>query len=78
MPTSAVTGRESIYVNKGFTKRIVELKKPESDAILDVLFRLNADAIDAQIRVRWRAGSLVLWDNRRTLHSESLPLVLSL
>ncbi|KDN39696.1 TauD-domain-containing protein [Tilletiaria anomala UBC 951] len=67
--THPVTGRQSLYVNKGFTTKINGLKKEESDALLDVLFRLNADAVDAQVRVRWQKGSVALFDNRRTLHT---------
>ncbi len=67
--THPVTGRESLYVNHGFTRSIVGLKKPESDAVLQTLFNLNADAVDAQVRVRWRSHSVVLFDNRRVLHT---------
>jgi alpha-ketoglutarate-dependent taurine dioxygenase len=36
----AVTGWKSVFVNKGFTKRIVELTKDESDVILEYLFKV--------------------------------------
>jgi alpha-ketoglutarate-dependent taurine dioxygenase len=38
--TLAVTGWKSVFVNKGFTKRIVELTKDESDVILEYLFKV--------------------------------------
>lgn len=37
----AVTGWKSVFVNKGFTKRIVELNKDESDLILEYLFKVR-------------------------------------
>ncbi|KAK0549890.1 hypothetical protein OC846_003891 [Tilletia horrida] len=64
-----VTGRESIYVNQGFTRSIVGLRKEESDAILNVLYNLTHTAVDAQARIRWAPGAVVFWDNRRTLHT---------
>jgi alpha-ketoglutarate-dependent taurine dioxygenase len=38
--TNPVTGWKSVFVNKAFTKRIVELTKDESDVILDYLFKV--------------------------------------
>jgi alpha-ketoglutarate-dependent taurine dioxygenase len=36
--TNPVTGWKGVFVNPGFTKRIVELTQPESDALLNFLF----------------------------------------
>ena len=36
--TNPVTGWKGLFVNRGFTKKINELTKPESDALLDFLF----------------------------------------
>ncbi len=35
-----VTGEPALFINPGFTKRIVGLKKEESDAILQLLFHV--------------------------------------
>ena len=34
-----VTGEKALYVNQGFTRRIVGVPKAESDAVLQLLFR---------------------------------------
>jgi alpha-ketoglutarate-dependent taurine dioxygenase len=42
--TIAVTGWKAVFVNKAFTKRIVELTKDESDVILGYLFNVCASS----------------------------------
>lgn len=34
------TGQKVLFINPGFTKRIIGLKKDESDALLDLLFKV--------------------------------------
>ncbi|TFK57625.1 TauD-domain-containing protein [Heliocybe sulcata] len=67
-----VTGEEALYVNRQFTRRIVGLKKEESETILKLLF----DHIDRsganQARIKWEPGTIVMWDNRVTAHSAIL------
>jgi len=64
-----VTGEEALYVNKQFTKRIVGLKREESENILNFLYDHIAKAGDNQARIKWSPNSMVLWDNRITAHS---------
>ncbi|KAK7682626.1 hypothetical protein QCA50_014426 [Cerrena zonata] len=64
-----VTGWKSIYVNPGFTRRIVGVPKAESDAILQLLFRQISDNPDFQVRFRWARNSIAIWDNRVVTHS---------
>ena len=65
--THPVTKKKTLYVNEGFTKRIVELSPGESRGVLDFLFTHVQNA-NFQCRFRWRANSLALWDNRCTQH----------
>jgi taurine dioxygenase len=62
-----LTGKRALFANSVFTKRICELEKPESDALLAFLF---AHAVQPEIVCRWRwsAGDLAIWDNQFVQH----------
>ncbi|KAH9178905.1 hypothetical protein EDB89DRAFT_2225566 [Lactarius sanguifluus] len=64
-----VTGEEALYVNRQFTRRIIGLKREESDNILNFLFDHVDKSGDNQTRVKWTPYTVVLWDNRVTAHS---------
>ncbi|GAA5950776.1 hypothetical protein JCM3765_000604 [Sporobolomyces pararoseus] len=65
-----VTGEKALFVQPGFTRYIVGLKKEESDTILNLLYDHIAKGHDFQARARWgEKGSVTLWDNRITAHS---------
>ncbi|KAL7415114.1 hypothetical protein BDY24DRAFT_283655 [Mrakia frigida] len=64
-----VTGLKSIFVNPGFTRRIVGVPKPESDAILALLYKGFVVNADFQLRANWEEGTIVFWDNRIVTHS---------
>ncbi|KAL8403498.1 hypothetical protein RB594_008670 [Gaeumannomyces avenae] len=66
--TNPVTGWKSVYVNRGFTKRINGITRDESDLLLPYLFGLVTQNHDAQVRFRWRKNDLAIWDNRSTWH----------
>ncbi|EGY16619.1 putative alpha-ketoglutarate-dependent sulfonate dioxygenase like protein [Verticillium longisporum] len=66
--TNPVTGWKSVYVNKGFTKRINGVTKDESDVLLAYIFNLLTQNHDAQVRFKWRKNDLAIWDNRSTWH----------
>jgi len=62
-----VTGRKALYVNNGFTTRIEGLRRSESDAILQMLYR-HIELDDFKCRFHWAPGSVAFWDNRCTQH----------
>ncbi|KAI3402334.1 hypothetical protein KGF56_004904 [Candida oxycetoniae] len=63
------TGQKHLYVNKEFGRRIIELKKEESDYLLNFLYNHIEDAQDLQIRVAWQPNTVVLWNNATTVHT---------
>ncbi|KAL0952677.1 hypothetical protein HGRIS_006920 [Hohenbuehelia grisea] len=67
--THPVTGYKALFVNKTFTKRIVELTPDESDDILAYLFRHISENHDLQVRYRWSVNDIAIWDNRATFHT---------
>ncbi|KAI9264204.1 hypothetical protein BDA99DRAFT_481422 [Phascolomyces articulosus] len=64
-----VTGWKSLYVQRGFTRRIVGFTKRESDAVLGFLFNHIETGIDFQVRFRWTEDAIAVWDNRVTYHA---------
>ncbi|KAI0182414.1 TfdA family taurine catabolism dioxygenase TauD [Xylaria flabelliformis] len=70
--THPATGEKGLYVNPQFTRRIVGMKKEESDAILKFLYDHIAFGADFHTRVKWEEGTVVVWDNRVTQHSALL------
>ena len=65
--THPVSGQQGLFVNEGFTTRIVELSASESDAVLRQLFA-HAAKPEFTVRWRWKLGDLAFWDNRLTQH----------
>lgn len=63
------TGEKAIYLNKSFARKIVELKEEESEALLHFLNKHVEQAHDLQLRAKWEPNTVVVWDNRRTVHS---------
>ncbi len=61
------TGRKALYVNEHFTRRIVEMSGPESDALLAILTKW-VQKPQFTVRYNWNAGTVGIWDNRCTQH----------
>jgi taurine dioxygenase len=61
------TGRKSLFVNPGFTTRIIGLSDAESDDLLNRLFD-HCQQDRFQLRYRWSKGDLLTWDNAVTMH----------
>lgn len=68
--THPETGRKLLYVNRLMTAAIDGLPPDESD---DILFRLFDHQEKPEFRYthKWKAGDLLLWDNRCTIHART-------
>ena len=62
-----ITGKKIVYVNSTFTSHIKGLTRTQSDALLTQLFAL-ATVPEFQARLRWKDGTIAVWDNRSTQH----------
>ncbi|MBH61989.1 MAG: taurine dioxygenase [Alphaproteobacteria bacterium] len=65
--TQVETGRKAIYVNPGFTRRIVEMDADESRETLETLFAQATDPSNIYTH-HWQVGDFLMWDNRITMH----------
>jgi taurine dioxygenase len=65
--THPETGKKCLFVNPLFVTRFEGMTAPESADLLRFLFA-HATAPEFCYRHRWRAGDVVMWDNRSTLH----------
>ncbi len=61
------TGEPSLFVNRQFTERIVELSRGESDALLAYLYAFSEQP-QFTCRYAWSPGAVGIWDNRITQH----------
>lgn len=83
--THPATGWKYLFVNRSMTDRIVGLLKPESDLILNYLFKVIEENRDIQVTFNWQQqlpglksqpegeptyrGASALWDNRISNHN---------
>lgn len=65
--THPVSGKKALFVNEGFTTRIMDISQKESDALLGFLFA-HVTRPEFQVRWRWQPNDLAIWDNRVTQH----------
>ncbi|RLV83890.1 Alpha-ketoglutarate-dependent sulfonate dioxygenase [Meyerozyma sp. JA9] len=63
------TKEKYIYLNRPFSRRIIELKQEESDYLLNFLYDHIEKAHDLQLRASWEPNTVVVWDNRVVEHS---------
>jgi taurine dioxygenase len=68
--THPATGRKALYVNRLMTVRIEGLPADESDELLGLLFE-HQERREFVYEHVWRAGDLLMWDNRCTLHART-------
>lgn len=62
-----VSGMPGLFVNEGFTTRILGVTAKESDALLRLLFE-HVQRPEFVVRWRWSEGDVAFWDNRLTQH----------
>jgi taurine dioxygenase len=60
--------REALYVNPVYTTRFDGWSVPESQALLQHIYRHQTNE-NLTCRVRWAKGTLTIWDNRATQHN---------
>ncbi len=65
--THPVTGRKALFVSPTYTVGIEGMTLKESHAILGFLFA-HMTQEEFIYRHKWRAGMLLMWDNRCTVH----------
>ena len=61
------TGQKALYISSGHLLRFKDMRVEESKPLLDFL-KTHATQPDFTCRVKYRKGTLVLWDNRCTQH----------
>jgi taurine dioxygenase len=61
------TGRKCLFVNEGFTTKIVGMAEDESRRLLDELFA-HVRKPQFLYRHKWAVGDLLMWDNVSTQH----------
>ncbi len=65
MRTHPVSGKQALFVNEGFTTRIVDVS--EKRASRQLLFA-HITKPEFQVRWRWQPNEIPIWDNRVTQH----------
>lgn len=65
--THPETGARALYINTGHTVCLEGFRRVESEPLLEYLFAHQVRE-EFTCRVRWRPGTLVVWDNRACLH----------
>jgi taurine dioxygenase len=65
--THPETGRKALFVNEGFTSRILDMPEDESREVLQFLFA-HSTAPRFAYRHRWQEHDIVFWDNRCAIH----------
>lgn len=61
------SGARALFVNPIYSTRLEGMSEADSAPILERLYR-HATRPEFCCRHRWRAGDLVIWDNRTSLH----------
>jgi alpha-ketoglutarate-dependent taurine dioxygenase len=65
--THGESGRKAVYINPIRIEEIIGMDDAEALPLLDALLA-HATQERFEYRHRWRAGDVVIWDNRRLMH----------
>ena len=68
----SVTKQKALFVNSSYTQRIMGWDDEESDSMLEFLYNHINRGHDFSCRVRYEPGTVVVWDQRVTQHSQTL------
>ena len=66
--THPETGRKALYLSRSHTIRFRDMNEEESRPLIDFLHQ-HLIRPEFTCRVRWRPGTLTVWDNRCTQHN---------
>ncbi|KIJ49229.1 hypothetical protein M422DRAFT_247028 [Sphaerobolus stellatus SS14] len=67
-----VTGERAIFVNSEFITRLEGMKMEESELLVKFLVDHVVKGHDFQVRLQWKPRSVVMFDNRTTLHTATV------
>jgi len=62
-----ITGRKSLFVNRGYTTHFEGWTQEESAPLLQYLFA-RSERPEYQVRLTWKPGTVAFWDNLQVLH----------
>ena len=62
-----ISSEKFLYINPSFTSQIVGMSTTDSNNLLSYLFNFMCKP-EFQIRFKWTPNTLVIWDNRCTMH----------
>ena len=62
-----ISNKKFLYINPGFTSQLVGMNMTESNNLLSYLFNFM-NKPEFQIRFKWSANTVAIWDNRCTMH----------
>jgi taurine dioxygenase len=61
-------GRESLWISYGTARRVVDMPNPEGQDLIHQLIQFSTQE-QFVYRHKWERGDLLMWDNRRSLHT---------
>ncbi|KAF7296922.1 TauD-domain-containing protein [Mycena indigotica] len=70
-----ITGARCLFINGEFITGAVGLKDVEWAALSDFLLKHIIESHDVQVRVHWQPKTVVMFDNRSTLHTAVVDYV---